>query len=79
MPPNEAAAEAARPDTIALTLLKFISSLGHYGMFVGPAMAAYGISKWDKTLITVGVVGGILSFGWMTFWDWVITKVAART
>ena len=77
MPQDETA--AAQTDTIGITVLKFISSFGHYGMFVAPAMAAYGLFKWDKTLIVVGVVGGVLSFGWKMFWDWVITKAGART
>ncbi len=79
MPSDEAAAIAPQTDTIATMVLKFISSVGHYGMFVAPAMATYGLFKWDKILIAVGVVGGVLSFGWKMFWDWVITKVGAQT
>lgn len=76
MPPDEV--EAAQADTIAIQVLRFISSIGHYGMLVAMVQAAYGVYQWDKIPFLIGVCGGIFSFGWKMFWDWIITNTAAR-
>lgn len=77
MPQEDAeAAESTQAEPIAIQALRFISSIGHYGMLVGGVQAAYGVYQWDKIPVLIGVCGGIFSFGWKIFWDWVITKMA---
>lgn len=76
MPPEQA--EAAQTESVAIKALRFISSIGYYGMIVGPIQAAYGVYQWDKVPVLIGVCGTVLSFGWKTFWDWVIVKAAPQ-
>lgn len=75
MPPDEA--EVAQSEPIAILALRFISSIGHYGMLVAGVQAAYGVYQWDKIPVMIGVGGGIFSFAWKLFWDWIITKMAS--
>lgn len=73
MPPDEV--EATLEEPIAIQALRFISSIGHYGMIVGVLQAAYGVYQWDKIPVLIGVCGAIFSFGWKMLWDWIITKM----
>lgn len=48
-------------------MLKFLQSVGSYGIMVGAFMVLAGLFQWESVYVVVGFVGIVLSYGWFRF------------